>query len=79
MMLTVRNVDKSTWHKFKVLATQSKLPVGRALNLAINKWVSEHNQQPKEKHYGLDLKPIKFPDNVPRDLSENVDKYVYGE
>ena len=77
MTLTIRNVDKITWQRFRTTATRSKLAVGIALNRALNTWI-ETQEREKKKVYGLEIKPIKIP-HAPRDLSKNIDKYLYGE
>ncbi|MBI2136476.1 hypothetical protein HYU06_05375 [Candidatus Woesearchaeota archaeon] len=79
MLLTVRNVDKNIWHKFKRFALESQLPVGKALNISLSRIVSEHNKPKAEKHYGLDLKPVRLTEPIPNDISRNIDKYLYGE
>jgi len=79
MLLTVRNVDRNIWHRFKKFALDSKLPVGKALNIGLNRILSEHNKQSAKKKYTVDIKPLKLTEPIPPDMSSNLDKYLYGE
>ncbi|MBI5393538.1 hypothetical protein HZA96_06740 [Candidatus Woesearchaeota archaeon] len=78
MVITIRNVDRNTWHRFKVTAVKSRLTVGFALNRALNSWIDSHSKEDEQSCYGLDIKPFKAK-SIPKDLSRNVDKYLYGE
>jgi len=78
MVITIRNVNKNTWHRFKVTALSSRLTVGSALNKALNSWIYSHSKENEQHSYGLDIKPFRAK-SVTKDLSRNVDKYLYGE
>ena len=74
IQVTIKNVDEDAFSELKAEAAKKKLPVGRAVSLAIENWLSE-SKKPR-----LPLtrwKTIKGRANT-RLLSEQVDSILYG-
>ena len=74
VQVTIKNVDAQAFSELKAEAARKKLPVGRALSLAIENWLSE-SKKPR-----LDLgkwKTIKGGLKT-RLLSEQADSILYG-
>lgn len=73
MQLSVRDVDESTFKKFKAWAAEEGMPIGKALTMAMDQIISWRD--PKIKL--MDIKPINLGKRA-RNLSEEVDKVLYG-
>ncbi len=74
IQVTIKNVDEHAFSELKAEAAKKKLPVGRALSLAIENWLSE-SRKPK-----LSLskwKTIKGGAKT-RLFSEQIDSLLYG-
>lgn len=74
IQVTIKNVDESAFSELKAEAARKKLPVGLALSLAIEKWLSESKKPilPLSK-----WKTIKGGTKT-RLLSKQVDSILYG-
>ena len=74
IQVTIKNVDENVFSELKAEAARKKLPVGIALSLAIERWLSESKkpQLPLAK-----WKTIEGGDKT-RLLSEQVDSILYG-
>ena len=74
IQVTIKNVDEDAFSELKAEAARKKLPVGGALSLAIEKWVSE------SKKPLLPLTEWKTVKGGPetRFLSEQIDEILYG-
>ena len=74
IQVTIKNVDEQAFSELKAEAAKKKLPVGRALSLAIETWLSESK---KPKLFLSKWKTIKGGAKT-RFLSEQVDSILYG-
>ena len=74
VQVTIKNVDADAFTELKAEAARKKLPVGRAISLAIENWLSES----KKPRLSLGKwKTIKGGLKT-RLLSEQVDSILYG-
>ena len=74
IQVTIKNVDEDSFSELKAEAARKKLPVGVALSLAIEKWLSES----KMPRLALsEWKTVKGGAKT-RLLSEQVDLVLYG-
>jgi len=74
IQVTIKNVDSDAFSELKAEAVRKKLPVGKALSLAIENWLAE------SRKLRLPLsgwKTTKGGQNT-RLLSEQVDSVLYG-
>lgn len=74
IQVTIKNVDEEAFSELKAEAARKKLPVGIALSLAIEKWLSE-SKKPKLQLANWDT--IKGGAKT-RLLSEQIDSILYG-
>ena len=74
IQVTIKNVDEEAFSELKAEAARKKLPVGIALSLAIEKWLSESK---KPKLQLINWKTIKGSPKT-KLLSEQVDSILYG-
>ena len=74
IQVTIKNVDEDAFSELKAEAAKKKLPVGRAVSLAIENWLSESK---KPRLHLTKWKTIKGGANK-RLLSEQVDSVLYG-
>ncbi len=74
MQLSVRDVDENVFKKFKAKATEEDMPIGKALTMAMDTWLARKQKRAKL----TDLKPMSFGKNT-RNLSEDIDRTVYGD
>ena len=74
LQVTIKNLDEDSFSELKAEAARKKLPVGIALSLAIEKWLSESK---KPKLQLADWKTIKGGSRT-KLLSEQVDSILYG-
>ena len=74
LQVTIKNVDEAAFSELKAEAAKMKLPVGRALSLAIENWLSESK---KPRLPLTKWKKIKGGANT-RNLSEQFDSILYG-
>ena len=74
MQLSVRAVDERIFRQFKADAVQRGLPLGKALTVAMNQWITEG----KGKKSILDFKPERWGKGSEH-LSRDTDKILYGE
>ncbi len=74
MQVTIKNVDEHAFAELKAEAARKKIPVGAAVSLAIEKWLSE-SKVPKLPF--SQWKTIKGESKTAR-LSENIDSILYG-
>ncbi len=72
--VTIKNVDQQVFNELKAEAARKKLPVGRALSLAIQTWLSE-SRKPKLKL--LEWETVKGSPKT-KYLSEQIDGILYG-
>lgn len=74
IQVTIKNVDEDSFSELKAEAARKKLPVGIALSLAIEKWISE-SKKPK-----LALAKWKTIEGgaKTRLVSEQIDSILYG-
>ena len=74
VQITIKNVDAETFSELKAEAARNKLPIGAAVSLAMEKWVSESKKPllPLSQ-----LKPFRGGKKTNR-LSEQVDEILYG-
>ncbi len=73
--ITVKEVDEKAFQELKAAAAKNKMPVGVALSLAIETWLSTLR---KTKGKLSELKPINWGEGTEH-LSEQVDKILYGD
>ena len=74
IQITIKSVDEDAFSELKAEAARKKMPIGAALSLAIEKWLSEF----REPKLGLaDWKTIKGGQKT-RNLSKHVDSVLYG-
>ena len=74
VQVTIKNVDADAFTELKAEAARKKLPVGRAISLAIENWLSES----KKPRLALGKwKTIKGGIKT-RLLSEQADSIIYG-
>ena len=74
MAISIRNVDEELFKEFKAEAVREGLSVGKALNIAINDWLSKHT---KPKKSLLDLKTKRWGKGT-ENTSQEIDKILYG-
>ena len=74
IQVTIKNVDEEAFSELKAEAARKKLPVGIALSLAIEKWLSES----KKPVLPLSKWKIIKGGAKTRLLSEQVDSVLYG-
>lgn len=74
--VTVRDVRKDTWQRFKAKAAAVDLPLGKALDLAVDSWII----LPKKKGKGEDFFAMSVDVEGPdaEHISEKVDEIVYS-
>ena len=74
IQVTIKNVDEQAFSELKAEAARIKLPVGRAISLAIENWLSQ------SKKPILQLSRWKTVKGGPKTkrLSEQVDSILYG-
>ncbi len=73
MQLSVRDVDEKIFREFKAEAARERLPIGKALTLAMGFWL----QESKPLKNLLDLKAVNLGKGSEK-LSEEIDKTLYG-
>ena len=75
-MLAVRDVDPEIFQEFKSETVKEGLTIGKALNQAMEFWMSGSKKKPKMSI--AEFKPSKpWPKGTER-LSEEIDKVLYG-
>ena len=74
IQVTIKNVDEHAFSELKAEAAKKRLPVGRAVSLAIENWLSESK---KPRLSLTKWKTIKGGANT-RLLSDQVDSILYG-
>jgi len=74
IQVTIKNVDEHAFSELKAEAAKKKLPVGRALSLAIENWLSESK---KPRLFLSKWKTIKGGAKT-RLVSEHTDSILYG-
>ena len=74
IQVTIKNVDEEAFRELKAEAARKKMPVGIAISLAIEKWLTESR---KPKLQLSNWKTIKGGDKT-KFLSEQVDSILYG-
>ncbi len=74
MQLSVRDVDEQAFKKLKAWAAEEGMPIGKALNIAIDQFIGWRN--PKIKL--TEIKPINLGKRA-KNLSEDIDKVLYGD
>ena len=80
MNITIRDVNPRFWRELKVEAVKEGLTIGKALNLALERWLHEYkNKRSKIKTKSFwDLKPFKYEGEDAGKLSVKVDEVLYG-
>ncbi len=74
MTITVRNVDEELFKEFKVEAVKEGIPIGKALNMAMVQWISQHKKPRKSL---LDYKPTSWGKSTEH-TSEEIDAILYS-
>ena len=74
IQVTIKNVDADAFSELKAEAVRKKLPVGKALSLAIENWLAESR---KLKLHLAEWKTVKGGPKT-RLLSEQIDSILYG-
>jgi len=74
IQVTIKNVDEQAFSELKAEAARIKLPVGRAMSLAIKNWISQSRKPSLQ--FGK-WKTIKGGSKT-KLLSEQVDSVLYG-
>ncbi|MBS3075289.1 hypothetical protein J4429_02400 [Candidatus Pacearchaeota archaeon] len=76
----VREVDEETFRKFRAMVIENKMKLGYALSQAMRKMIEENMKKKilNKKPALLDIKPFDFGKGT-ENLSENIDKIVYGD
>ena len=79
-VLTVRDVSKAIWRKFRAASEQEGMNTGQALNEAIAMWIKEKEARRKrlDPHHFLKVRGI-MKAKKPVRWSEEVDLSIYGE
>jgi hypothetical protein len=79
MNITIRDINPRFWRELKVKAVREGMTIGEAVNVAIEKWLSEYKEKESKKTKSFwDLKPFKFEGKDAGQLSTKVDEIVYG-
>ena len=80
MNITIRGVNPRFWRELKVEAVKEGLTIGKALNLALERWLHEYkNKRSKIRTKSFwDLKPFKYEGEDAGKLSIKVDEVLYG-
>ena len=80
MNITIRDVNPRFWRELKVEAVKEGLTIGKALNLALERWLHEYkNKRSKIRTKSFwDLKPFKYEGEDAGKLSVKVDEVLYG-
>ena len=78
MNITIRNIDAQLYREIKAEATREGINTGTAINSAIRLWLNRRRAQVKPERSFLELEPIDFGPGT-ENLSEEHDKYLYGE
>ncbi len=80
MNITIRNVNPRFWRELKIEAVREGLTIGKALNLAIERWLNEYkNKRGKKKIKSFwDLEPFRYEGKDATKLSTKVDELLYG-
>lgn len=78
MNITIRNIDSRLYREMKAEATREGINIGTAINSAIRMWLNRKRTQAKPERSFLELEPIDFGPGT-ENLSEEHDKYLYGE
>ncbi len=81
MNITIRGINQDYWRALKIEAVREGLTVGQALNLALEKWISEfkHKKETKKKKSFWDLEPFLYQNKDAVLLSTKIDEVLYGE
>ncbi len=74
MQLSVKNVEEQTFREFKAESVREGLQVGKALTLAMRRWLEERNVKPKVRF--LNFKPKHWGKGT-ENTSEEIDNLVY--
>ncbi|MBI4171013.1 MAG: hypothetical protein HY514_04910 [Candidatus Aenigmarchaeota archaeon] len=74
MQLSVRDVDDSVFKKFKAWAAEEDMPIGKALTMAMDQFIAWRDTKIKP----TDIKPLNLGKRA-RNLSEEIDKVLYGD
>ncbi len=80
MNITIRDVNPRFWRELKVEAVKEGLTIGEAINLALEKWLREYENNAKRKRYKSfwDLRPFEYTGKDAGKLSTTVDETLYG-
>ena len=80
MNITIRDVNPRFWRELKVEAVKEGLTVGKALNMALERWLHEYkNKRSKIRTKSFwGLKPFKYEGEDAGKLSIKVDEVLYG-
>ena len=80
MNITIRDVNPRFWRELKVEAVKEGLTIGKALNLALERWLHDYkNKRTKKVTKSFwDLKPFKYEGEDAGKLSIKVDEVLYG-
>ncbi|MBI2110171.1 hypothetical protein HYT51_00105 [Candidatus Woesearchaeota archaeon] len=74
MQVSVKNVEDSVFREFKSESVRERLPMGKALTLAMKAWL-DHKQRKPQLHF-LNLQPKKWKRGTEY-TSEEIDKILY--
>lgn len=78
MNITIRNIDDQLYREIKAEASREGMNIGIAINSAIRLWLDRKSAQAKPMRSFLELEAIDFGPGT-ENLSEEHDKYLYGE
>ena len=73
MQLSARDVDERVFKKFKAWAAEEDVPIGKALTMAMDQFMSKRDKKTKL----TDFKPFDLGKGSER-LSEEIDEVLYG-
>ncbi|HLD04144.1 MAG TPA: hypothetical protein VJG90_00335 [Candidatus Nanoarchaeia archaeon] len=77
MNITIREVNPRFWKELKIQAVTEGVTLGQAVNLALERWLSEKAQPKKKKTKSFwNIKPIDMPGTEHDSL--RVDEVLYG-
>ncbi|MBW6518148.1 MAG: hypothetical protein K0A89_06570 [ANME-2 cluster archaeon] len=78
MNITIRNIDTQLYREIKAEATREGINIGTAINSAIRLWLNRKRAQVRPGRSFLELESMDFGPGT-ENLSEEHDKYLYGE
>jgi Flp pilus assembly protein TadB len=77
MDITIRDIDEELYRRAKARAALMETTIGRVLNMAIERWLEDEQEDIRRKGFTQILSPIRFGKGTEH-ASERVDELVYG-